>query len=79
MRAHRGDRRDAQEVPPHQPVDHAHLPQRGHGLGSLVPYEPSFSGTNPNRIDLDGSTASANSLADAALWPQLLTFLHRYG
>ena len=47
-------------------------PNGGHGVGALVPYEPS---AEPNVGNLNGNTPLADALARADLWPRLLAFL----
>ena len=49
-------------------------PAAGHGVGSLVPYEPAAATVTPG-VNLSGRTPDANPDADAALWPRLLGFL----
>jgi len=47
-------------------------PEAGHGVGSLVPYEP----YGPATVAAEGSTSfQADQEADAQLWPRLLSFL----
>jgi dienelactone hydrolase len=51
-------------------------PNAGHGVGTLTPFEP---GTDPVEAasGLGGSTAQANTVARAELWPRLLDFLDK--
>ena len=58
----------------HDPRPHTLLnyPNGGHGVGALVPYEPS---AQPNAENLNGNTPLADALARADLWPKLLAFL----
>ena len=51
-------------------------PAAGHGVGSLVPYEP-VAATVTAGVNLSGRTPGANPDADAVLWPRLLEFLAR--
>jgi dienelactone hydrolase len=52
----------------------------GHGVASLVPYLPwDPSGRTERSGTLRGSGRWANHNAHAALWPQLLAFLKKYG
>jgi hypothetical protein len=47
-------------------------PEAGHGVGSLVPYEPYGLAT----VAAEGPTSfQADQEADAQLWPRLLSFL----
>ena len=47
-------------------------PVAGHGVGSLVPYEP----YGPATVAAEGSTSfQADQEADAPLWPRLLSSL----
>ena len=46
-------------------------PDAGHGIGALAPYEPGLSTAGR----LAGTRPSANALAVAQLWPQILNFL----
>lgn len=48
-------------------------PDAGHGVGTLLPYEPHETG--PANDQLAGATASANETAKAMLWPHILSFL----
>ena len=49
-------------------------PKAGHGVGSLVPYEP----YGPATVAAEGSISfQADQEADAQLWPRLLSFLAR--
>ncbi|MHB1526926.1 MAG: acyl-CoA thioesterase/bile acid-CoA:amino acid N-acyltransferase family protein [Candidatus Dormibacteria bacterium] len=57
---------------PYQHVLYAY-PDAGHGVGSIVPYEPDQ--LSPGCSDLAGSFPSANHIVDAQLWPHLLSFL----
>lgn len=50
------------------PVTLLEYPNAGHGVGSLLPYDPSYLPT--------GGTMSADQRARAAAWPRLLAFLH---
>ncbi len=49
-------------------------PAAGHGVGSLVPYQP-IAGTAIAGPDLSGRSPAANPDTDATLWPRLLEFL----
>ncbi len=49
-------------------------PAAGHGVGSLVPYEPVADATTAG-VNLSGRFPDANPDAAAALWPRLLQFL----
>ena len=47
-------------------------PEAGHGVGSLVPYEP----YGPATVAAEGPISfQADQEADAQLWPRLLSFL----
>jgi dienelactone hydrolase len=46
----------------------------GHGVGTLVPYEPVAA--VPSSPDVAGLFPDSNGLADASLWPHLLAWLH---
>jgi dienelactone hydrolase len=49
-------------------------PKAGHGVGSLVPYEP----YGPATVAAEGAVSfQADQEADAQLWPRLLSFLAR--
>jgi hypothetical protein len=49
-------------------------PVAGHGVGSLVPYEP----YGPATVAAEGAESfQADQEADAQLWPRLLSFLAR--
>jgi dienelactone hydrolase len=56
----------------------AAYPTAGHGVGALVPHEPTYTGTDTRLINLQGVTPTANSLALASLWPRLIAFLKQY-
>jgi dienelactone hydrolase len=60
----------------HDPYQHVleAYPAAGHGVGSLVPYQP-IEGTATLGADLSGRSPGANPDADAKLWPRLLEFL----
>ena len=48
-------------------------PNAGHGVGSIVPYQPSEDGVN----ELAGRYKLSNQVADATLWPSLLAWLRQ--
>jgi dienelactone hydrolase len=50
-------------------------PDAGHGVGSMIPYEPSQTG--PLTSSTDGRYPTANSLARADVWPHLMAFMRR--
>lgn len=58
----------------HDPRPHTlhAYPHAGHGVGALVPFEPSAESADQQ---INGSTPLANPVARADLWPKLLAFL----
>lgn len=50
------------------------FPDAGHGVGTLIPYEPSIVTTLVG-TDLSGTTPQGNAEATAKLWPHVLSFL----
>jgi dienelactone hydrolase len=52
-------------------------PAAGHGVGTLVPYEPESPSLQNGA--LEGLTPLANDDARAQVWPRLLAFLARSG
>jgi dienelactone hydrolase len=64
----------------HDPYQHVlySYPAAGHGVGTLVPYEPVADTTALQQYTqqkVAGASASANPDAQAELWPRLLQFL----
>lgn len=67
----------------HDPHSHRLLayPNAGHGVGAIVPNEPSPSDGNvqvPNTnrtVNVNGTNPNANQTAETQLWPQVLAFL----
>jgi dienelactone hydrolase len=64
----------------HDPYPHVvyAYPKAGHGVGGLVPYEPTsanVAAVNGSLVDTAGTNADANAIADADLWPKVIAFL----
>ncbi|MBO0701586.1 MAG: acyl-CoA thioesterase/BAAT N-terminal domain-containing protein [Candidatus Dormibacteraeota bacterium] len=62
----------------HDPYPHPfyRYPDAGHGVDALVPYDPGLSlAAAVDAFNVGGRTPLANAIADAILWPKILSFL----